>query len=134
MPLPSPSTFAAGAAVEVFLGREAAGRSAFAPLDAFNRFEIVVAPAPSLVSVTTEPGMVRKEYAIESGGTLTAVWQALSGAARPWPLQPRDALRAVLLAAGGGSLGCGRQGMITTKITCDHEELKWDIDTIFVNN
>lgn len=61
-------------AVETFLNREAAGRAAFAPLDAFNRFEVAIQPAPHLIAVRVSPGIVTKEYGFQGGGELSATW------------------------------------------------------------
>ena len=73
---PAETTFLCGrrATVEVFLAREAAGRSAFSPLDAFNQLEIAIIPAPKLDRVTIQPGRVVKTYAFSRGGSLRAEW------------------------------------------------------------
>src|SRR5690606_39732584 len=47
------------ATVEIRLDREGAGRTALAPVDAFNRLEVDLDPAPSLTSVRVTPQIGR---------------------------------------------------------------------------
>lgn len=63
------------ATVEILLGREGAGRTALAPVDAFNTLDVDLDPAPSLSSVRVTPRAVERKWTFANGGSVTSEWR-----------------------------------------------------------
>lgn len=72
------AVFLAGqrAALETFLREDRLGRSAFAPIDAFNSLQVRWSPALPLREAIYTPGRVEKEYAPAGGISALSAWQA----------------------------------------------------------